>query len=539
MPTNDEMIALFYTLSTPRSNAPFDIVHRTAPDSRFQMHQCPTASRFSQQPGGLPLVPCHIVKNGVESCTVYDMDGPKLMKSQKYRCDVHADKFGVWNASALEQCDFRQFRPNVWVFKRNKTLLTQELLWDVIVMWRRTYSVSAIVNGIQQRWKGIWKFRCKDNADTNLPASEAADPDNPWWTTASGQDKFTDKRTMIELLGDIYRTFFRSTALHDFGVLRSLFTVGVGIDETFKIQGKVRVMQRKDNGDKQYNEASFCLHTLVSLQTGQVCGLKWLPDTKADSKAVILQELFERQVQNGDVSRQCRYVVTDNGAGDESMVQKVGFDARMQQTVLVGDDAWHSRGRIFDKMPSTKFPKDHAASVDLMQAYGLLERRDTTVASFQQALDAWLTKHDNELPQAAKNVARTQRTKARYFVAWQQLLPLRLAFKGTLPNERWHNVLKKMFPHASHVRPDHASILMEWAAYEWNCQVKETARSSKWYEHASVADQQEFDKLFQLWDYLPVENNSNRCWHLLVETSSERVLTQEDVEKDFFCHDAL
>ena len=64
-----------------------------------------------------------------------------------------------------------------------------------------------------------------------------------YWKPDYGLNIFTDQRTFMELLCNIYSTFYRTQVLTDFLWLNAFAARGVGIDETFKIASRARVKE--------------------------------------------------------------------------------------------------------------------------------------------------------------------------------------------------------------------------------------------------------------------------------------------------------
>ncbi|MCU0321742.1 MAG: hypothetical protein MUE72_04955 [Chitinophagaceae bacterium] len=105
-------------------------------------------------------------------------------------------------------------------------------------------------------------------------------------------------------------------------------------------------MKGNKGSKTNFEQAASGLQTLASLQTGQVCGMRWLDAQTSDARGQQLVEVFQAQCSTGDTGRQCKYVCTDDGAKDESMVLDASRKGGLQRAPTVGDDMWHSRKRI-------------------------------------------------------------------------------------------------------------------------------------------------------------------------------------------------
>ena len=96
---------------------------------------------------------------------------------------------------------------------------------------------------------------------------------------------FTSQRTVMELLCDIYCTFYRTQALTDFLWLSTFAARGVGIDEAFKIASRARIKEDGPDG-AEFNSPNRMLQTMVSSQTHQVILLQWLGNKSAATKGL-------------------------------------------------------------------------------------------------------------------------------------------------------------------------------------------------------------------------------------------------------------
>jgi hypothetical protein len=329
---------------------------------------------------------------------------------------------------------------------------------------------------------------------------------------------------MIELLADVYKTFFRQTVLHDMHILRTRFCRAVAMDETYKIAKKVKLHVPDSD---TYRQAHYSLHTMTSLETGQVCALQWLEDNTAESKRELLAGLFQEQAGSGQAGRKCQYVCTDDAAKDEGFVWGAAIlNSYEPNEPKVGDDLWHSKDRI-----TRTFNKQHgktsAVRKDLDAVYGLLSDIRCTVSSFQDKLRAWISKHRDVLSSSSITAANNQADKAEYLLNWQ-IMPIhhniRIRYNGTLPNERWHYPCKKLLPYAPTVRIDHMNMLIEWEAFNWNCSLKERARTSDWFIGLSPDDKTAWNQIFTQFDYLPKHINCNTNFLAVWQSPIERKL---------------
>jgi hypothetical protein len=147
---------------------------------------------------------CSIKSNGhSDQRWVLDMCGPVRMRYARFMCTVHNQGCSMFDSECQQQLDLDLVSPSHWVLRRNNTFFTAEFLWFLVCQWKCFHHVDPVVDAVHKHWEGVWQHRVREAASIHSGMSR----DVPYWKEALGLDVFTDRRTVIELLGDVYRTF--------------------------------------------------------------------------------------------------------------------------------------------------------------------------------------------------------------------------------------------------------------------------------------------------------------------------------------------
>jgi len=373
-------------------------------------------------------------------------------------------------------------------------------------------------------------------------AQPPLDPDRPFWLSDKGNRKFTDQRTFIEILIDIYYTWFEERVIQNFAMLRVLCCAGVSIDDTYKIAGRLRVMQHDENRKRRFVEAAPMLQTMMSSLTCQVVDLHWLPDKTSATKELALTSLFQLHATLPGRA-QCKYVATDNAAQDVGFIKRCAQqflrDSPHQQGLQMlpeaGDDFWHARRRITSEIHGDS---NQAALEQLKQVYQEARQPSGSLVHFKTELLNWMGRH-NDVPSMRKAVhaAAVQHQKAEYLFAWQKVYEVSRA--GTNANERWHRHLEKVCGHTAFVRPDHLKPLLALRAYTFNTKAKDVVRQMHWYTNVAFdIERDAWESLFCELDHIDFLKSMQPNKFFMHASPTIREFTMEDFRNPQLNHPA-
>ena len=153
---------------------------------------------------------CRFVGHGFSRRVwLIDLGGPVRMEYAKYLCNTHNTQLTVFDSDVQPSIDLDIAAPTKWVLKRNNMFFTADFLWFLVCEWHAHHSVDPVVSSIHSHWTGLWKHCLSVNASVHTGFSS----DIPYWQEGHGLNMFTERRTIIELIGDIFNTFFSSELL--------------------------------------------------------------------------------------------------------------------------------------------------------------------------------------------------------------------------------------------------------------------------------------------------------------------------------------
>lgn len=467
---------------------------------------------------------CVIVRNGSrEHGYVLDIDGPHHLCSQRFLCTTHGRHFSVFDehlgSELMSKFTWNEVSISPIVIKHKQTYMTYDFLWHIITLYENRVTIKQIVDIIQQQWEGYYT---KARATYLQECSGAEDHLGtiPWWKQGNNRGIFTDRRNVQHIISDYFFTFLKSTFEADLKVLREQFCYGISMDETFKIALKSSILVQHPSVPRKtmYRPASYCLHTMHSSVTQQVCGVRFMPSKNSDAKQVLLSEIMKVQ-RDCDSSIRVQYVASDHPVGDEGLIRSTfnevfGEDA---EDISVGDDLWHARQRIARHVSISQ----RAAHADLKKVYGTVYKAanasdvtelgvgrtctDTVVADFCASLAAWEGKYATILNDAAKGAIRYATQHAHFMFAF---LPhaKHITRHGTTANEHGHWTINRKFKFTSHARPDHAFHHILYTMYLYNAQAGATAISK---EGTTCYDKALLSKLFVKHKGIPLQLRGN------------------------------
>jgi hypothetical protein len=489
------------------------------------------------------ITPCQVVSNGYsEARWCYTMEGPRRLYYRKYRCTAHELSFNVYTAEAMQHVDWQQVTHSTLVIKRHRTFITGDLLWMLYTLFRRRTTIAAIVDTIQEQWRVLF---LSSVAKYNVWAEHNSE--EPLIADARLQHqgcsrRFTCRRTLLELLVDVYVNYHQATVKQSLKQLVIKYSYGISLDETFRVSKRIKVAVRADDGKVKYHKVGSCMLTVVSLQTLQCVGVMSMPDKSAASKSSFLEAALHAQVAAGADGVVTRYISTDNADADVSMVsgaytnvKNCYHSTRMPATLpAVGDDRWHSIKRVTDEMNKRQaFAGDIIEELRLAYA-AVYDDVATTQAAFKQSVNAWVQKWQACLTAKAKNAARVVCDKVRYLFSWRRHTG-QLASFGTNGNERVHRYINSVMHNVSSVRPDHMLPMLELQMYGFNCSTLPQVRECAWFKSLSDVQQAAYEALFPTLEYFDAVDSLSKCPHIMVPSAIRKVYTIEQYKQEWEC----
>ena len=99
----------------------------------------------------------------------------------------------------------------------------------------------------------------------------------------------------------------------------------------------------------------------------------------------------------------CRYVVTDDGAQDESMVHVACAQSGIA-AADVGDDCWNSMKRITETI-TVRHAMHSSIIADLKAVYNEVYTANGTAEQFVSGMSAWVAKYSAHIPDKAVHAA--------------------------------------------------------------------------------------------------------------------------------------